>query len=70
MNIDKQIDNWTKPSHFPIAIINTDVVVDYKDKFKEIIIQECSNMENMRNNIKDGTLNNNHRVEKMFYNEI
>ena len=35
-NIDKQIDNWTQPSHFPIAIINTDVVVDYKDKFKEI----------------------------------
>tara|TARA_B100000963_G_scaffold254639_1_gene223231 strand:+ start:2203 stop:2781 length:579 start_codon:yes stop_codon:yes gene_type:complete len=35
-NIDKQIDNWTKPSHFPILIINTDVIVDYKDKFKEI----------------------------------
>ena len=35
-NIDKQIDNWTKPSNFPVVIINTDVVGDYKDKFEEI----------------------------------
>jgi len=35
-NIDKQIDNWTKPTNFPVVIINTDVVGDYKDKFEEI----------------------------------
>ncbi len=35
-NIDKQIDNWTKPSYFPIVIINTDVISDYKEKFEEI----------------------------------
>ena len=35
-NIDKQIDNWTTPSYFPIVIINTDVVGDYKEKFEEI----------------------------------
>jgi hypothetical protein len=35
-NIDTQIDNWTTPSHFPIVIINTDVVGDYKEKFEEI----------------------------------
>ena len=35
-NIDKQINNWTKPSNFTIVIINTDVVNNYKDKFEEI----------------------------------
>ena len=35
-NIDKQIDNWTKPSYFPIVIINTDMVGGYKDKFEEV----------------------------------
>jgi len=35
-NIDKQIDNWTKPSYFPIVIINTDVVGDYKSQFEDV----------------------------------
>lgn len=35
-NIDSQIDNWTRNPHFPMVIINTDVVGDYKKEFEEI----------------------------------
>ena len=33
-NISKQIDNWTTNSYFPIVIINTDVINDYKNEFE------------------------------------
>lgn len=34
--INQQIDNWTKKTYFPIILINTDKVLEYKNEFKHV----------------------------------